>query len=148
MHNHTPEKVAFLEKIGIQRVILARELSLSQILAIRAATSIELETFIHGALCVCYSGQCNLSYAIGGRSGNRGQCAQPYRRPYTLVDRNGDPIAEQSHLLSLKDLNLTEYLQDLLNVGVSSFKIEGRLKDQAYVQNVVSHYCQTWTHFA
>ena len=118
MHNHTPEKVAFLEKIGIQRVILARELSLSQISAIRAVTTIELETFIHGALCVSYSGQCNLSYAIGGRSGNRGQCAQPCRRPYQLVDRNGDSILQEGHLLSLKDLNLTDYLQDLLEVGV------------------------------
>ena len=80
MHNHTPERVAFLEKVGIQRVILARELSLEQIAGIRATTDVELETFIHGALCVCYSGQCALSYAIGGRSGNRGQCAQPCRR--------------------------------------------------------------------
>ncbi|MFN2237084.1 MAG: peptidase U32 family protein [Anaerolineales bacterium] len=142
MHNHTPERVAFLEKVGIQRVILARELSLPQISAIRAATTIELETFIHGALCVCYSGQCHLSYAIGGRSGNRGQCAQPCRRPYRLVDQTGNPIVQKNHLLSLKDLNLTEYLQDLLDVGVCSFKIEGRLKDQSYVQNVVSHYRQ------
>lgn len=142
MHSHTPERVAFFEKIGFQRVILARELSLEQIGAIRAATTVELETFIHGSLCVCYSGQCALSYAIGGRSGNRGQCAQPCRRTYALVDHNGNTQAPSSHLLSLKDLNLTDYLRDLLAVGVSSFKIEGRLKDLAYIKNVVAHYRQ------
>jgi len=142
MHSHTPERVAFLENVGIQRVILARELSLEQIAKIRAATTVELETFIHGALCVSYSGQCALSYAIGGRSGNRGQCAQPCRRPYSLVDRYGQEQVEKGHLLSLKDLNLTDYLRDLLEVGVCSFKIEGRLKDRAYVQNVVAHYRQ------
>lgn len=142
MHNHTPERVAFLEQVGIQRVILARELSLEQITAIRTTTTLELETFIHGALCVCYSGQCSLSYALGGRSGNRGQCAQPCRRCYSLLDRHGQPLVENSHLLSLKDLNLTDYLRDLLEAGVCSFKIEGRLKDQAYVKNVVAHYRQ------
>ncbi len=142
MHNHTLERVAFLEKVGIQRVILARELSLEQIAAIRAVTTVELETFIHGALCVCYSGQCALSYAIGGRSGNRGQCAQPCRRAYALVDRHGHTQAPSTHLLSLKDLNLSDYLRDLLEAGVCSFKIEGRLKDQAYVKNVVAHYRQ------
>lgn len=142
VHNHTPEKVAFLEGIGIQRVILARELSLTEIRAIRAATQVELETFIHGALCVSYSGQCALSYAIGGRSGNRGECAQPCRRRYSLVDRVGRHLVDDSHLLSLKDLNLSEYLRDLIAAGVCSFKIEGRLKDQAYVRNVVAHYRQ------
>jgi 23S rRNA 5-hydroxycytidine C2501 synthase len=142
MHNHTPERVAFLEAIGFRRVILARELSLDQIRAIRAATSLELETFIHGALCVSYSGQCYLSYAIGGRSGNRGECAQPCRRRYTLVDRDGRTIVADRHLLSLRDLNLTEDLGALLDAGVTSFKIEGRLKDRAYVVNVVSWYRQ------
>jgi putative protease len=142
MHNHTPERVAFLEAIGIQRVILARELSLEEIRAIRAATSIELETFVHGALCVSYSGQCYMSYAIGGRSGNRGECAQPCRRRYTLVDRDGKPVVEGRHLLSLRDLNLSGHLEELLDAGVTSFKIEGRLKDQAYVTNVVSAYRQ------
>ncbi len=142
MHNHTPERVAFLEKVGLQRVILARELSLEQIAAIRAATTIELEAFVHGALCVSYSGQCTLSYAIGGRSGNRGQCAQPCRRGYSLVDRHEKTQVQTSHLLSLKDLNLTDYLRGLLAAGVNSFKIEGRLKDQAYVKNVVAHYRQ------
>jgi len=142
MHNHTPERVAFLEQVGIQRVILARELSLQEISEIREATSVELETFIHGALCVSYSGQCNLSYAIGGRSGNRGQCAQPCRRRYSLVDGKNKTQVQDSHLLSLKDFNLTDHLRDLLEVGVCSFKIEGRLKDQAYVKNIVAHYRQ------
>ncbi len=140
MHNHTPERVAFLEQIGIRRVILARELSLEQIRAIRAATSIELESFVHGALCVSYSGQCYLSYAIGGRSGNRGECAQPCRRKYTLVDGDGRPLVTDRYLLSLRDLNLTDHLDELLDAGVTAFKIEGRLKDRIYVGNVVSWY--------
>lgn len=140
MHNHTAERISFLEKVGIQRVILARELSLDQIHEIRAATSLELESFIHGALCVSYSGQCYLSYALGGRSGNRGQCAQPCRRPYRLVDATGQTVEETRHLLSLRDLNLSDHLRDLLDAGVRSFKIEGRLKDKAYVMNVVGHY--------
>jgi putative protease len=140
MHNHTPERVAFLEKVGFQRVILARELTLDQIRAIRANTQIELETFIHGALCVSYSGQCYLSYAIGGRSGNRGQCAQPCRRSYTLLGQDGEPIVSDRYLLSLRDLNLTGSIDALLDAGVCSFKIEGRLKDRTYVMNVVGHY--------
>ena len=142
MHNHTPERVAFLEQVGFQRVILARELSLEEITNIRAVTKIELETFIHGSLCVSYSGQCALSYAIGGRSGNRGQCAQPCRHKYSLIDSHGKTLIKNSHLLSLKDLNLTDYLRDLIAAGVCSFKIEGRLKDQAYVKNIVGHYRQ------
>jgi collagenase-like PrtC family protease len=140
MHNNTPEKVAFLEKVGFQRVILARELTLNQIESIRAATSIELEAFIHGALCVCHSGQCYLSYALGGRSGNRGECAQPCRRPYSLLDRNGNRLVANRYLLSIRDLNLTGQLRELLDAGVTSLKIEGRLKDKAYVANVVAHY--------
>ena len=142
MHNHTPARVAFLEKVGIQRAILARELTLEQIRAIRAATHIELETFVHGALCVSYSGQCYLSCALGGRSGNRGQCAQPCRKTYNLLDRSGTPVIENRHLLSLKDLNLSGDLGALLDAGVTSFKIEGRLKDRAYVMNVVATYRQ------
>jgi collagenase-like PrtC family protease len=140
MHNHTPERVRFLEKVGFQRVILARELSLEQIRAIRAQTTLELECFVHGALCVSYSGQCYLSYALGGRSGNRGQCAQPCRRRYSLEDGRGQPLVRDRYLLSLRDLNLADHLQDLLEAGVSSFKIEGRLKDRPYVMNVVSAY--------
>jgi collagenase-like PrtC family protease len=140
MHNHTPERVAFLEQVGFRRAILARELSLEQIRQIRARTSLELETFIHGALCVCYSGQCYLSYAIGGRSGNRGQCAQPCRRRYSLVDASGQVLVKDLYLLSIRDLNLSADLRELLQAGVTSFKIEGRLKDRAYVMNVVAYY--------
>ncbi len=142
MHNHTPKRVKFLEDVGFERVILARELSLSEIREIREQTSIELEAFVHGALCVSYSGQCYLSYAIGGRSGNRGECAQPCRRRYTLVDTEGRTLIKDKYLLSLKDLNLWEHLGELLDAGVCSFKIEGRLKDAKYVSNVVSAYRQ------
>jgi putative protease len=140
MHNHTLERVAFLEKMDFQRVILARELSLDQIRTIRQGTRIELECFIHGALCVSYSGQCYLSLARGGRSGNRGQCAQPCRLPYRLVDGADRPIGGRQHLLSLRDLNLSGHLAELLSAGITSFKIEGRLKDDAYVKNIVTFY--------
>ena len=146
MHNHTPERVAFLQKVGFSRAILARELDLDQIRQIRAATSIELEVFIHGALCVCMSGQCTLSYAMGGRSGNRGQCAQPCRRGYSLVDGAGHTVLAERHLLSLRDLDLTQHLGGLVAAGISSFKIEGRLKNKAYVMNVVGHYRQAIDH--
>ncbi len=142
MHNHTPERVAFLEGVGIKRAILARELSLEEIRSIRARTSIELEAFVHGALCVCYSGQCYLSYALGGRSGNRGQCAQPCRKSYTLTNARGAVLARNQHLLSLRDLNLSHHLGELLDAGITSIKIEGRLKDKSYVANVVAHYRQ------
>jgi len=140
MHNHTPARVAFLEKVGFRRAILARELSLEQIREIRQQTSLELETFVHGALCVSYSGQCYLSYALGRRSGNRGQCAQPCRLAYSLVDGSGRILLQNRHLLSIRDLNLSEHLGELVEAGVTSFKIEGRLKDKNYVTNVVSHY--------
>jgi putative protease len=141
MHNHTPARVAFLEKVGIQRAILARELTLEEIRAVRrATTTIELEAFVHGALCVSYSGQCYLSCALGGRSGNRGQCAQPCRKVYDLLDREGQAVVAKRHLLSLKDLNLSLDLAAMLDAGVTSFKIEGRLKDKSYVMNVVGHY--------
>ncbi|MBN1979034.1 MAG: U32 family peptidase [Anaerolineae bacterium] len=140
MHNHTPARVAFLERVGFQRAILARELSLEQIRAIRQQTTIELETFVHGALCVCYSGQCTMSYALGGRSGNRGECAQPCRRRYSLIDADSTVLVRDRYLLSLRDLNLSAHLGELLDAGVTCFKIEGRLKDEAYVANVVSAY--------
>jgi putative protease len=140
MNNDSPEKVRFLQDVGFSRVILARELTLEQIRQIREATTIELECFIHGALCVGASGQCYMSYAIGGRSGNRGQCAQPCRRLYSVKDQQGKIIAKGRHLLSLKDLNLAEHLEELIDVGVDAFKIEGRLKDAAYVANTVSFY--------
>jgi len=140
MHNATVEKVQFLEAVGFSRVILARELSLDQVREIRRATTIELECFVHGALCVGTSGQCYMSYAIGGRSGNRGQCAQPCRRRYTLKDRRGKILVRDRHLLSLKDLNLADHLAELIDAGVNSFKVEGRLKDVAYVANTVGFY--------
>lgn len=141
-HNTTPEKVRFLEEVGFQRVILARELSLDTIAAIRKETTVALESFVHGALCVCYSGRCSMSYAIGGRSGNRGRCAQPCRKRYRLFDDNGNVLSEEGYLLSLKDMNRSASLSELIDAGISSLKIEGRLKDIPYVVNVVSHYRQ------
>ena len=140
MDNTTPEKVLFLEKAGFKRVILARELTLDEIKAIRAKTTVELEFFVHGALCVSYSGQCYLSCALGGRSGNRGECAQPCRKLYTLKDSAGEAIAVNKHLLSLKDLNLSRRLGNLVDAGITSFKIEGRLKDRDYVRNITAFY--------
>lgn len=142
MHNATAEKVKFWEDVGLARVILARELTLEQVRQIRSRTHIDLECFVHGALCVGTSGQCYLSYALGGRSGNRGQCAQPCRRLYHLKDSQGRLLAQERHLLSLKDLNLSAHLEELIDAGVTSFKIEGRLKDLSYVANVVGFYRQ------
>ncbi len=139
-HNNTLEKVKFLEKTGFDRVILPREFSLEEIKNISDNTNIEIETFIHGALCVSYSGQCYLSYFIGGRSANRGECAQPCRKKYSLYSNDGKIIAKDRYLLSLKDFNLSERIEDLINAGITSFKIEGRLKDENYVRNVVSYY--------
>ena len=139
-HNNSPQKVLFLEQVGFKRVILARELTLTQIREIRSRTTVELECFIHGALCVCYSGQCYLSLAIGGRSANRGECAQPCRKMYSLEDSSGETIIGNKHLLSLRDLNRSDDLPALIDAGISSFKIEGRLKDELYVKNVVGHY--------
>lgn len=138
--NRTPQKVKFLEQAGASRVILARELSLEQIEEIKKQTNVELETFIHGALCVSYSGQCYLSQAIGGRSANKGECAQPCRKKYSLVDAEGNFIAKHKHLLSLKDFRASKNLKKLAEIGVTSFKIEGRLKDENYVKNVVGYY--------
>jgi collagenase-like PrtC family protease len=142
MHNAAAERVKFWEEVGFSRAILARELTLEQIRHIRRQTQIELEGFIHGALCVGASGQCYMSYAIGGRSGNRGQCAQPCRRLYSLKDGQGRTIVKDRHLLSLKDLSLVDHLEELIDAGITSFKIEGRLKDLAYVANTVGFYRQ------
>ncbi|MDR2292629.1 MAG: U32 family peptidase [Prevotellaceae bacterium] len=139
-NNQTLEQVKFIENVGFKRIILARELSLKQIIEIAKHTNIDLEFFVHGALCVSYSGQCYLSCALTGRSANRGCCAQPCRSAYDLTDKNGKIIAKNKQLLSLKDLNLSAHLEDLINAGISSFKIEGRLKDASYVKNVVAHY--------
>jgi putative protease len=140
MDNCLPEKIRFLEMLGFSRVILARELSLKQIAEIRKSTSIELESFVHGSLCVSYSGRCYLSEALAGRSANRGNCAQLCRLPFDLYDERGVMIAARRHLLSLKDLNLSGYLKDLITAGVTSFKIEGRLKDLTYVKNITAYY--------
>ena len=140
MHNHTPKKVQFLEQVGFKRVILARELSVEEIQAIRQDTKVELEAFVHGALCISYSGQCYMSQAVAKRSGNRGVCAQPCRSRYTLTDSDGRHVIEKKFLLSLKDLNLSAHIADLVFAGVTSFKIEGRLKDVEYVKNVVAAY--------
>lgn len=138
--NRTIEKVKFLEESGFTQVVLARELSLEEIKKIKSSTNVSLEVFIHGALCVSYSGQCYLSAALSGRSANRGACAQYCRLPYTLVDSNGKIIMQNKHLLSLKDMNRSENLEDLLDAGASSLKIEGRLKDISYVKNVTAYY--------
>ena len=137
MHNSSPERVRFLRDAGFQRAILARELSLEEIASIAdAAPGIELEAFVHGALCVSYSGRCFLSHALGGRSANRGECAQPCRKPYAVQDAEGRVLARDCHALSLKDLDLSPHLEALLAAGISSFKIEGRLKDADYVKNI------------
>lgn len=142
MHNISPEKVLFLEKAGFQRVTLPRELSVNEIMDIRKNTTVELECFIHGALCVCYSGQCYMSLSINGRSGNRGECSQPCRSKYDLLNEKGDVLVHDKHLLSLRDFNASQYLKLLAAAGISSFKIEGRLKDLSYVKNVTAYYRQ------
>jgi 23S rRNA 5-hydroxycytidine C2501 synthase len=141
-HNTTPEKVLFLENVGFKRVILARECTLSQIQSIRSKTSVELEFFIHGSLCVSYSGQCYMSQAFCQRSSNRGECAQPCRLSYDLSDSKGNVLVKDKYLLSLRDLNLSTYIENLLMAGITSFKIEGRLKDITYVKNVTAFYRQ------
>lgn len=146
--NRDLEKVKFFDDIGVSRVILARELSLEKIKEICANTNAEIETFIHGALCVSYSGQCYFSHYIGGRSANRGECAQACRKKYTLVDENGNIIAKDKYLLSMKDFNASRHLESLIDAGVKSFKIEGRLKDENYVKNVVAYYRQEIDKFA
>jgi 23S rRNA 5-hydroxycytidine C2501 synthase len=138
MHNNTLEKVQFLEAVGFKRVILARELSLDEIAVIRQKTRIELESFVYGALCVSYSGQCYMSQAATGRSGNRGVCAQPCRSRYTLTDADNNILRRDKFLLSLKDLNLINTIPDLVSSGVTSFKIEGRYKGIDYVKNVTA----------
>ena len=136
----TPERAVELEKAGFTRLILERQLSLDQIRAIRKAVSCDLEFFVHGALCVCYSGQCYLSEQITGRSANRGCCAQPCRSRYDLVDGDGKVLLRDKPILSLKDYRLDSRLEDLIDCGISSFKIEGRLKNASYVKNVTRHY--------
>ncbi|HAC40817.1 MAG TPA: collagenase-like protease [Rikenellaceae bacterium] len=138
----TPEKARGLESLGFGRLVLERELSLEQIKAISEAVHTEIEFFVHGALCVCYSGQCYLSEYLTGRSANRGACAQPCRSLYDLEDAEGKVLIKNKPLLSLKDYNLYHRLEDLAKAGVSSFKIEGRLKGESYVRNVVKAYSE------
>lgn len=141
MDNRTVEKVRFLADAGFRQVVLARELSLREISKIHeACPDVPLEIFVHGALCVSYSGQCYVSQACFGRSANWGECAQFCRLPFSLVDAEGRVIVKDKHLLSLKDLNQSDELEALLDAGASSFKIEGRLKDVSYVKNVTAAY--------
>jgi collagenase-like PrtC family protease len=136
----TPEKARFLQDAGLSQIVLARELTLQQIQAIRAETHCTLEFFIHGALCVAYSGQCYISHAHTGRSANRGDCSQACRLPYQVQDSQGRFVAHDKHVLSMKDNNQSENLAALVDAGIRSFKIEGRYKDLAYVKNITAHY--------
>jgi len=138
-NNRDPKHVKFLKDAGMQRVVLARELNLDQIREIHEATDVELEFFVSGALCVSFSGNCYMSIAGGERSANRGSCAQNCRLPYNLTDGTGKTLIANSHLLSIKDLDLSDQLPNLIEAGVTSFKIEGRLKDLVYVKNNVSY---------
>lgn len=140
MHNYDLERIKFLDQIGFRRIVLARELSLEQIREIRKQVKAELEVFVHGALCVSLSGQCFLSQYMFGRSANRGECAQPCRMKWSVKDSEGRVMVDNKYILSLKDLNLSSYINDLIDAGVDSFKIEGRLKDENYVSNVTSYY--------
>lgn len=140
MDNRTIEKIQLLENLGFDRAVLARELSLEEIKSIRSQSSIELEAFVHGALCVSYSGQCYVSQSFTGRSANKGMCAQLCRLPYTLKDQNENIIEKDQHLLSLKDMDRSSYLDELITAGITSFKIEGRLKDLSYVKNITGFY--------
>lgn len=136
----TPEKARFLQDAGLSQLVLARELTLEQIKAVRAQTHCTLEFFIHGALCVAYSGQCYISHAHTGRSANRGDCSQACRLPYQVVDSQGRFVAHDKHVLSMKDNNQSANLAALVDAGIRSFKIEGRYKDLAYVKNITAHY--------
>ena len=140
----TPEKARFLADVGFSQIVLARELTIQEIAKVRAAVPADtvIEHFVHGALCVAYSGQCNISHAHTGRSANRGDCSQACRLPYTLQDARGQIVAFEKHLLSVKDNNQSDNLRALIAAGVRSFKIEGRYKEAAYVKNITGHYRQ------
>lgn len=139
-HIDTPDKARFLESAGFETLVLARETSLGQISATAKAVKVPLECFVHGALCVSYSGQCYLSYFVGRRSGNRGECAQACRMLYEFIDADAKAISKPAHYLSLRDMNRISALGDMLDAGVSIFKIEGRLKDAVYVRNITAAY--------
>lgn len=134
------DKARFLSQAGFSQIVLARELNLQEIRSISENVDATVEFFIHGALCVAFSGQCNISHAQTGRSANRGDCSQACRLPYTLKDEQGRVVAFEKHLLSMKDNNQTANLADLVDAGVRSFKIEGRYKDVGYVKNITAHY--------
>ena len=136
----TVEEVRFFEDVGFERAILERNLFLAEIENICDKTNIEIEAFVHGAICVCHSGRCYLSRSMSDRSGNRGECSQPCRLPYDLTDGKGTIYIKGKHLLSVTDLDLSQRIGQMLDAGVNSFKIEGRLKDRVYLRNVVSHY--------
>lgn len=139
-HNTSIEQVKFLEESGFSQIVLARELNISQIGEICNNSNVPIEVFIHGALCVSYSGRCYLSQALANRSANRGECAQFCRLAYNLEDADGNILAKDKHLLSLKDMNRSNSIEALLDAGVTSLKIEGRLKDVEYVKNITSYY--------
>lgn len=141
-HNHSLGRIQFLEKLGFTRAVLARETDLETIQNIHNQTHIELEAFVHGALCVCYSGQCYISRMMTGRSGNRGACAQICRTRFDLQDASGRTLVRNKHLLSLKDMSRADYLEAMMNAGIVSFKVEGRLKNESYVKNVTAFYRQ------
>ncbi|MCS0613292.1 U32 family peptidase [Massilia kyonggiensis] len=136
----TVEKAKFLSQVGFSQLVLARELTIEQIRAIRAEVDTPLEYFVHGALCVAFSGQCYISHADTGRSANRGDCSQACRLPYTLSDGQGRVVAYEKHLLSMKDNDQSRNLEALVDAGIRSFKIEGRYKDMGYVKNITAHY--------
>ena len=140
--NLSVEKIQLLESLGFSQVVLGRELTLGQIREIRQQTTVPLEFFVHGSLCVSHSGQCYLSQHIGNRSANRGACAQPCRLPWDLLDASGKVLIKNRHLLCLKDLNNSAHLEELIDAGITSFKIEGRMKDADYVKNVTAFYRQ------
>ena len=140
--NLTVNRVQQLVSLGFSQVVLGRELSLDQIREIREKTTVPLEFFVHGSLCVSHSGKCYLSQFIGNRSANRGACAQPCRLPYDLLDADGKVLVKNRHLLCLKDLNNSSHLEELIDAGITSFKIEGRLKDADYVKNTTTYYRQ------
>ena len=139
-NNDTLDKIKFLKDCNVQRVVLPREFSIDEIRNVTQNIDIETEVFVHGALCVSYSGQCYFSNYIGGRSANRGECAQPCRKQYSVVDEAGNEVIKKGYLLSMKDNNLSAHLKELLEAGVTSLKIEGRLKDADYVKNIVAFY--------
>lgn len=140
MHNVGIDHIRFLEQVGLKRIILARETTLDEMRQLRQQVNVDLEAFVQGALCVCYSGQCYMSAYLTGRSGNRGCCAQPCRNYYNLRNEKGSVLRHHEHLLSLRDFSAANHLADMVEAGITSFKIEGRLKDMAYVKNVTAYY--------